>query len=150
LHWAASSDDVEAIDALLDAGADIDAPGAVLGGGSPLADAVGFGQWRAARRLVARGATVGLFDAAALGMLERVEERLDARVPTREELDGALWCASHGGQLHVAMALLARGANVNWIGWGDQTALDVAIHRDAVKVVDWLREHGARPASELR
>ena len=34
LHWAASSDDVAVLDALLDAGADIEASGAVLGGGS--------------------------------------------------------------------------------------------------------------------
>ena len=39
LHWAASSDDVDVLDALLDAGADIEAPGAVIGGGTPLADA---------------------------------------------------------------------------------------------------------------
>jgi Ankyrin repeat len=32
LHWAASSDDVAVLDALLDVGADIEAPGAVLGG----------------------------------------------------------------------------------------------------------------------
>ncbi|MFL5853210.1 MAG: ankyrin repeat domain-containing protein [Solirubrobacteraceae bacterium] len=32
MHWAASSDDVEVLDALLDAGADIEAPGAILGG----------------------------------------------------------------------------------------------------------------------
>ena len=42
LHWAASSDDVAVLDALLDAGADIDAPGAVIGGGTPLADATGI------------------------------------------------------------------------------------------------------------
>ncbi len=35
LHWAASSNDVAVLDALLDAGADIEAPGAVLGGGAP-------------------------------------------------------------------------------------------------------------------
>src|SRR5260370_3705838 len=35
LHWAASSDDVDVLDALLDAGADIEAPGAVIGGGPP-------------------------------------------------------------------------------------------------------------------
>jgi 3-Oxoacyl-[acyl-carrier-protein (ACP)] synthase III C terminal/Ankyrin repeat len=58
LHWAASSDDVPVLDALLDAGADIDAPGAVIGGGAPLSDATAFGQWNAARRLVERGATV--------------------------------------------------------------------------------------------
>ena len=39
LHWAASSDDVEVLDALLDAGADIEAPGGVIAGGTPLADA---------------------------------------------------------------------------------------------------------------
>jgi hypothetical protein len=46
LHWAASSDDVEVLDALLDAGADIEAPGAVIGGGTPLADARAFGSGR--------------------------------------------------------------------------------------------------------
>src|SRR6266545_2089154 len=40
LHWAASSDDVQALDALLDGGADIEAQGASIGGGSPLDDAV--------------------------------------------------------------------------------------------------------------
>ena len=35
LHWAASSDDVEILDALLDAGADIDADGAVIADGTP-------------------------------------------------------------------------------------------------------------------
>jgi len=57
LHWAASADDVEVLDALIDAGADVEAPGAVIAGGTPLSDAVAFGQWQAAQRLVARGAT---------------------------------------------------------------------------------------------
>ena len=34
LHWAASSDDVDAIDALVTAGANIEAPGAVIGDGT--------------------------------------------------------------------------------------------------------------------
>src|SRR5262245_15012956 len=51
LHWAASSDDVAVLDALLDRGADIESPGAVIGGGTPLADATAFGQWNTARRL---------------------------------------------------------------------------------------------------
>src|SRR5262249_6568344 len=34
LHWAASSDDVEVIDALLDGGADVEALGAVIAGGT--------------------------------------------------------------------------------------------------------------------
>src|SRR6185436_720263 len=51
LHWAASSDDVAVLDALLDGGADIEAPGAVFTGGTAMSDAVVFAQWNAARRL---------------------------------------------------------------------------------------------------
>ena len=36
LHWAASSDDVEVAAALIDGGADIEAPGASIAGGPPL------------------------------------------------------------------------------------------------------------------
>ncbi len=54
LHWAASSDDIAAIDILLDHGANIEARGSVIGGGTPMSDAVAFGQWKAARRLVER------------------------------------------------------------------------------------------------
>src|SRR2546426_11567952 len=43
LHWAASSDDVAVLDALLDAGADIEAPGACIAGGTALDDAVRSG-----------------------------------------------------------------------------------------------------------
>ena len=79
LHWAASSDDVAVLDALLDAGADIEAPGAVIGGGTPMADATAFGQWHAARRLLERGARTTLWEAAALGLLDRVDGVLPAR-----------------------------------------------------------------------
>lgn len=75
LHWAASSNDVAVIDALLDAGADLEAPGAVIGGGAPLADARGFGQWQAAYRLVERGARTRLKrcrDAWAHGLCHRI------------------------------------------------------------------------------
>ena len=73
LHWAASSDDVAVLDALLDAGADIEARGAVIGGGTPMADATAFGQWNAARRLLERGAATTMWEASALGLLDRVE-----------------------------------------------------------------------------
>src|SRR5688572_6951956 len=42
LHWAASSDDVDVLDALIDAGADIESQGSIIAGGTPLADAVAF------------------------------------------------------------------------------------------------------------
>src|SRR5438309_2113709 len=81
LHWAASSDDVDVLDALLDAGADIEAPGAVIGGGTPLADARAFGQWKAATRLVERGTRTTLAHAAALGLMERVEAQFAGKTP---------------------------------------------------------------------
>jgi len=61
---------VEVLDALLDADTDIDAPGSVIAGGTPLDDATAFAQWKAARRLVERGARVNLFAAASLGLLD--------------------------------------------------------------------------------
>ena len=141
LHWAASSDDVEAVVALLDAGADIDAPGAVIGGGTPLNDATAFGQWGAARVLVERGAFVSAWDAAALGMTDRVAELLHEDAV--DSLGGLLWAACHGGHLETAVLLLDAGADVNWLGWDALTPLGAAERAGAVDVVGWLREHGA-------
>jgi uncharacterized protein len=98
LHWAASSDDVQVLEALLDGGADIEVQGASIGGGTPLDDAVAFGQWRVARRLVERGARTRLWHAAALGLLDRLEEA-SARTPppTPGEVTEAFWQASTAG-----------------------------------------------------
>jgi ankyrin repeat protein len=160
LHWAASSNDVAVLDALIDAGADIEADGAIIGGGSPLADARGFGQWDAARRLVERGARTTLTDAATLGLLDRVEAHFNsAATPSREAITRAFWGACHGGQRRAAEYLLARGADINWIGHGDMTPLDVALREDAGRLVghtaaadlvNWLQARGAKSADELR
>jgi ankyrin repeat protein len=146
LHWAASSDDLEALDALLDAGADIEADGGVIGGGTPMADAVAFGQWKAARRLLERGAGTNLWQAAALGLVDRVHDAL-ARTPppSREELDNALWFAAHGSQSETAELLLDRGANPAWIGHDNLTAAQAAERSRAHALADRLRAQ----ASEL-
>lgn len=150
LHWAASNDDVELIDALLDAGADIDAPGSVISGGSPIADATAFGQWRAAERLVARGARTNLFESATMGLGDRLKVKLATTPPPNtEQLTHALWGACHSGQRDAAAALLARGAEVNWVGWDKLTALDAAQRSGASELATWLGEHGARSTSEL-
>ncbi len=149
LHWAASSDDVDALDALLDAGADIDAPGAVIGGGTPLADARAFKQWRAAQRLVARGAYVSLVDAATLGMIDRVRECM-AEKPEPEAVNCAFWGACHGGRQDCAEYLLERGADLDWIAlWEPLTPLDAAVRSDAGELAAWLRGRGAKSAREL-
>jgi uncharacterized protein len=150
LHWAASTDDVAVLDALIDHGADIEAPGAVIGGGTPLADAVAFGQWKAARRLVERGARANLWQAAALGLMSRLEESFSHHpAPAPEEITKAFWCACHGGQGAAAEYLLARGADLNWVGYDGLTGVDAANRSRAVELVDWLRNRGARSAKEL-
>lgn len=151
LHWAASSDDVEVLDALLDAGADIDAPGAVIGGGTPLADATAFGQWRAARRLVERGAHTNYFAEAALGLMYRLHDHsAEATAPEPDEVSDALWAACHGGQRQAAEYLLARGGDVNWVpGWERLTPLDAAARSGASDVHTWLHGLGAKTAGEL-
>lgn len=149
LHWAASSDDVDVLDSLLDAGADIEADGAVIAGGTPLDDAVAFGQWQAARRLAERGAYCSLFNAAALGLLDRVREHLAAQ-PTAAEVTSALWAACHGGQQETADCLLQHGADLNWIApWDGQTPLDAARRHRYDDLAAWLIRRGALPASRL-
>jgi ankyrin repeat protein len=150
LHWAASSDDVEVVDALLDAGADIEASGAVIADGTPLTDAVAFAQWKAARRLVERGARTPLREAAALGLLDRVEAHCATDPPpSPDDLTQALWYAAHGGQPDVAEFLVDRGADVNWVAvWDGTTPLDAAARNGMSEMVEWLRARGARTAGQ--
>ena len=151
LHWAASSNDVAVLDALLDAGANIEAPGAVLGGGPPLADATGFRQWAAAHRLVAGGARTTMRDAATLGLQDRLEEYFASTrtAPTEAEINHAFWWACHGGQPAAAAYLLDRGAEVNWVpDWEDATPLDAAEGARAPALVAWLRARGGRTDQE--
>jgi hypothetical protein len=150
LHWAASSDDVDVAEALIDGGADLEAPGGSIAE-TPLDNAVGYGCWHVARLLVARGARVEkLWHAAALGLTGRVEELLAATpAPTAGELDEAFWQACHGGQRRTAEYLLARGADIDARpGYAKQSALDIAgtIDTRRENVVGWLRDLGAKGA----
>jgi ankyrin repeat protein len=128
LMWAASSDDVELIDGLLDAGAEVDARGAVIGGGTALDDAWAFGQWRAARRLVARGAVPSLLAAASLGL----------PLVAEGDVTEALWAACHGGQRGAAEELIARGADPSWVGWDSLTPAGAARRSGFEELAVWV------------
>ncbi|HKT03434.1 MAG TPA: ankyrin repeat domain-containing protein [Rugosimonospora sp.] len=145
LHWAASSDDLDVADALIDAGADIEAPDGSIG--TPLDNAIGYGCWHVARRLVERGARVDkLWHAAALGLLPRLEQLLPEATPT--QINEAFWQACHGGQRRAADHLLRHGADVNTtVEYAHGTPLDTATQTDTRHdlLVTWLREQGARP-----
>ena len=150
LHWAASSDDVAVLDALLDGGADLEASGAVFTGGTPMSDAVVFAQWRTARRLLKRGATTTIWQAAALGLADRVRDLCAAAPPpTPEQMTNAFWHACRGGQQPTAAELWGCGADVNWVGYDRRTPYDVAVESGDAELVDWLRARGAKPAAEL-
>jgi len=144
LHWAASNDDVELIDALLDAGADIEHPGSSIGGGPPAESALGYTQWNALRRLYERDATMNLSRAAALGLMPLVTELATATPPEPDELAIAFWNSCRAGQLEAARYLAGRGADINWRApWSGETPLDAARGKHQRAVLAWLTESGA-------
>jgi hypothetical protein len=117
----------------------------VIGGGTPISDAAAFGQWNAARRLLERGAQTKLWESAALGLLDRVEQALARQPrPSAEDITQAFWCACHGGQRATAEYLLARCAEINWVGYDQLTPLGAARRSGAAELVAWLVERGAK------
>ena len=148
LHYAASSDDVDVAEALIEGGADIETPDGSIG--TPLDNAVGYGCWHVARLLVARGARVDkAWHAAALGMLGRLEALLGSDPPAKE-VSQAFWHACTSGQRRAAEFLLSRGADLNWEpDYAHGTPLDAAsgLGTRQQNVISWLRELGARSTS---
>lgn len=149
LHWAASNDDVALIDALVDAGADIEHPGSSIGGGPPIQSALGYAQWAAVRRLWERGARIGLAHAAVLGEMQAVMALVEVSpAPAGDEISVAFWNACRAGQLATAGYLLAHGADPNWAApWDGSTPLDAATGAHQREAVAWLRGIGAQPGS---
>jgi uncharacterized protein len=151
LHWAASNDDVALIDALLDAGADIEHPGSSIDHGPPIQSALGYAQWKAVRRLWERGATFGLSHAAVLGEMALVVALVERSTPPPEadDISVAFWNACRAGQRDVARYLLAHGAEREWPApWDGSTPRDTAASQGHHHVVAWLDENGAGPRPE--
>ena len=148
LHYAASSDDADVAEALIDGGADIEAPDGSIG--TPLDNAVGYSCWHVARLLVARGTRVDkAWHAAALGMLSRLEELLGTDPPA-QDVSQAFWHACAGSQRRAAEYLLSRGADLGWEpDYAHGTPLDAAsgLSTRRENVISWLRDLGARSAS---
>jgi ankyrin repeat protein len=150
LHWAASSNDVDALNALLDGGANIESPGAIFTNGTAMSDAVIFAQWNAARRLLDRGAKTTFTESAGLGLLDRLATYFEqVPKPAGDQVTAALWHACRGGQLQTAQYLTGKGANINWVGWDKIAPLDGAQQSGNQDLVAWLRNQGAKRACEL-
>jgi ankyrin repeat protein len=153
LHWAASSDDVDVANALIDGGADLEAPDGSIG--TPLGNAVGYACWHVARLLVARGARVdALWQAAALGMITRLDElQAERPAPEADELSQAFWHACAGGQRRAAEYLLMRGADLNFVPtYAKGTPLDAVSGLETRRetLISWLRDQGARSSEQQK
>jgi len=105
---------------------------------------VAFGCWRAAHRLVERGARPTFWQSAALGLMDRVQEYFarDPR-PTSRDVTNAFWNACRGGQLETARFLLAQGADLNWVGHNQLTPLAASVREKQQEVSAWLTAEGA-------
>jgi uncharacterized protein len=151
LHWAASTDDVDVAEVLVEGGADIEASDGSIG--TPLDNAIGYACWYVARLLVARGAKVErLWHAGALGMTNRVDELLaTGRQAEPADLSQAFWHACAAGQRRTAEHLLGLGADLNWSpDYADGTPLDAAdgFGTRQENVLTWLRDLGARSSTK--
>jgi ankyrin repeat protein len=145
LHWAPSNDDVALIDALLDAGADLERAGSSIDGGPPVQSALGYAQWRAVARLRERGARTGLPHAAVLGLQDEVIALTGTEPPPEPGvLSVAFWNACRAGQLGTAQYLLHCGAELDWPApWSGETPLDAAQQQRQTETVAWLTDAGA-------
>ena len=169
LHYAVAAGRGDLVDLLLDAGADIDAPG--FGGDDRLGGAgfrpVVLALWRdpywgrrddlaLARHLLDRGADYSPTIAAALGDETRVEEliRADAATANLAEACGKrpLSAAAERGHLAIVRRLLAAGADPN-LPEGQNCprgfALWAAAHHGHQEVVALLLAAGADPNAEV-
>jgi ankyrin repeat protein len=115
LHWASYRDDLESVDALLRAGAKVNAKNDL--GATPLWTAAQNGSAPMVKRLLAAGADPNL---------------------TLLSGESPLMVAARSGSTESVEALLAKGANINQHGTRGQTALMWAVaqkHPDVVKVL---------------
>lgn len=154
LQYAASNDDVEVAEALVLGGADIEARGGSIAGGTALENAIGYGCWRVARLLLQHGAKVEkLWHAAALGMTSVVEKFLrEPSPPSSEEVNHAFWHACRGGYRRTAEYLFGRGVDLNWMpDYAKEKPLAIAssagMDTGREALVNWLREKGAQASA---
>jgi hypothetical protein len=150
LHYAASSDDVDVAAALVDRGADLEAPGGSIG--TPLDNAIGYACWHVARLLATRGARLEkVWHAAALGALETLETLLVPGID-RDEISKGFWHACGAGQRRAAERLLAAGADLDWVpDYAEGTARDAAdgLGTRQENVISWLDAIGAPSAQSV-
>lgn len=169
LHWAAEKNNRELAEALLAAGADINAE--TSWGMTPLQWAANMGSREVADILLRHGAhaQLNMWAAAGLGMLDVVQSSWDlpaglkpgaGQTRTRRMPDGtwgkmpapedyaslvsdALYVAARNGHIEVAKFLLEKGADINGRGFFGAPGLHWAAINGHKKMVEFLIDNGA-------
>ncbi len=136
LHWAASSNDVAAIRALVECGADLEMDGAVIGGLTAMADAIAFRQREAAECLLELGAEVTFWQAAGLGLVDNV--RAQVGHCSAEEITHAFWVAASNGRQATAEILFEAGADPGVELYDGLTAGDIARREHHDQLATWI------------
>ncbi|GMI34642.1 hypothetical protein TeGR_g8411 [Tetraparma gracilis] len=150
LYKAAARGHLEAAQALIDAGADVE-KGRTDDGDTPLQVAYRKNKKSVVEYLKSVGAQMGLdalVDAAEKGDAKKVRELLAAGADvnhTKEGNDGmtALFKAARAGHLEVVKALVGAKANVNKPADNGFTPLKWATARKHTPVVEYLKSVGA-------
>jgi ankyrin repeat protein len=133
LHEAAEHDEADVVEALINAGADIDAR--TDWGATPLDWAGVLGSRAAADVLIAHGARLTLESASGLGIDHEITGD-----PT-----AAFVLACRNGHTTIACRLLEHGADINGRGFFNAPALHWAAINGHADTVRFLLERGADP-----
>jgi ankyrin repeat protein len=172
LHRAAEKDQPEAAEALLAAGAELEAK--VSWGMTPLEWAANMGSRRAAETFLGRGAHLTHWAAAGLGMLDAMQsfwhddgtlkpgrgqrrpKQQDAETwtwaePTEarhEIVSDSFYIACRNGHTEVSRLLLDRGADINFRGFFGGTGLHWAAINGHKETAEFLVANGADTSLE--
>lgn len=139
---------LELMQLLIDRGAEINKRGCTGNNHSPVMGCLANGCPEAARYFAARGAKLGLVEAAGLGRLEVVRTFFDASGKpragiSREEINEAFRYACGYGATEVAEYLLDRGTDIAGHSGDNQTGLHYAAIGGHLNTVRMLLEKGA-------